>query len=267
MTAESTAATPPAHRDRFGLRVGLPAALVTAAVVGWWWSIRMAADMAGMDSGMGSMSMSDAAMGHSMSFAGFVVAWAAMMVAMMFPAISPVLRLYSLAAARQRVAPLPFFAAAYLIVWGAVAVPAYVAWRHLDAPIADGAAWAGRLAGAVFIAAAIWQLTPVKSMCLNHCRSPLSFFMQYGGGATRRFGAFRMGAAHGLFCLGCCWALMAVLVVLGTMSLVWMAILTGFIFAEKNAPRGERIAAAGAAAFALGGVALLLRPDLLTVII
>ncbi|MGQ0520056.1 MAG: DUF2182 domain-containing protein [Actinomycetota bacterium] len=213
---------------------------------------------------MDGMSMPDAAVHHSLSFAGFVVAWVAMMTAMMFPAISPVVRLYSLAAARRRVAPLPFFVSAYLAVWSALAVPAYVAWRSLDAPIAAGAAWAGRLAGGVLVAAAMWQLTPLKSVCLRHCRSPLTFFMQYGGGAAHRLGAFRMGAAHGLFCVGCCWLLMAVLVAMGTMNLVWMAVLAGLIFLEKNAPAGERIATMGAGGFALLGTALLINPGLLT---
>ena len=267
MAVGGTAVVASDHQGRPGLRMGVPAELVAAGGIGWWWSIRMADRMNGsMESHMEAMSMPDAAMGHSLSFAGFVVAWVAMMAAMMLPAIVPVVRLYSLAAAKGRVAPSPFFAAAYLVVWGALAVPAYVAWRNLEGPIADGAAWAGRLAGGVLVAAAVWQLTPLKSMCLRHCRSPLSFFMQYGGGAARRFGAFRMGAAHGLFCVGCCWALMAVLVALGTMNLVWMAILAGLIFLEKNARAGERIATTGAAAFAVVGVALLVSPELLTAI-
>lgn len=247
------------ERRRF--RVGVPAVLVAVAAAGWWWSVRMAGDMtgdaAGGMGGMGGMS----GMAHTMSFGAFVVAWVAMMAAMMFPAISPVVRLYSLAAARGRAAPLPFFVAAYVFVWGALAVPSYFVWRELREPLADSAPWAGRLAAAILIAAAVWQLTPLKSVCLRHCRSPLSFFMQYGGRTSRPLGAFRMGVAHGLFCLGCCWALMAVLVAMGTMNLVWMAVLAGLIFVEKNARRGEQIATAAAVAFAALGVALLLYPQ------
>ncbi len=245
-------------------RLGIPAVLLVLAAAGWWWSVRMAGEMSemapgGMGSmaGMGAMEMA----GHSVSFVALVVAWLAMMAAMMFPAISPVVRLYALAAARGRVAPLPFFVAAYLVVWGVLGVPVYFVWRVLDEPLADGASWAGRLAAVVLLAAAAWQLTPLKSVCLRHCRSPLSFFMEHGGNARRRRGAFRMGAAHGLFCVGCCWALMAVLVAMGTMNVVWMAVLAGLIFLEKNAAWGERLARFGAVAFAVLGAGLLLHPQ------
>lgn len=241
------------------LRLGVPAALLLVAALCWWWSVRMAADKTGMDGTMAGMTM-----GQMLSFGGFIAAWLVMMAAMMLPAIWPVLRLYALAAASGRVAPLPFFVAAYLAVWTLPAIPAYAAWLRLEMPIADGEPWAGRLAGAVLLAAAIWQLTPLKTLCLRHCRSPLSFFLQYGGGAARPVGAFRMGAAHGLFCLGCCWVLMAVLVAVGTMNLAVMIVLSVLIFLEKNAPNGERIAVLGAVIFALSGVALLLYPGLLT---
>jgi predicted metal-binding membrane protein len=260
MPLEGTVAVAVERQAGARLRLGVPVALLVVTGAGWWWSFRMVDAMPGvMDP-----SMADMAMGHSLSLLAFSVAWVAMMAAMMFPAISPVVRLYGFAAAKGRVAPLPFFVAAYLTVWGAMAVPSYVAWQRLEAPIADGASWAGRLAGGVLLTAAVWQLSPLKSVCLRHCRSPLSFFMQYGSGAARRFGAFRMGVAHGLFCLGCCWALMAVLVALGTMNLAWMAVLTGLIFLEKTAPSGERIAVVGAAALACTGVVLLLRPALIT---
>lgn len=245
-------------------RLGIPAALLLLAAAGWWWSVRMAGEMSGMgSSGMGPMGdvAATSMAGHSVTFAAFIVAWVAMMAAMMFPAISPVVRLYALAAASGRVAPLPFFVAAYLVVWGLMGVPAYVAWRALDEPLANGSTSAGRLAAIVLLAAAAWQLTPLKSVCLRHCRSPLSFFMEHGGNARRRLGAFRMGAAHGLFCLGCCWALMAVLVAMGTMSLAWMAVLAGLIFFEKNAAWGERLATIAAGAFAVLGAGLLLYPQ------
>jgi predicted metal-binding membrane protein len=187
-----------------------------------------------------------------------------MMAAMMFPAISPVVKLYGRAAAAGRVAPLPFFVLGYLVVWTSVGLPAYLAWRELMAPIAEGRAWVARLAGLVLLSAAVWQLTPVKSACLRHCRSPLSFFMRFGTAVTRPWGALRMGGTHGLYCLGCCWALMAVLVALGTMNLGWMLALALLILLEKNAPAGQRIAQAAAAVFAAIGVLLILHPETIT---
>ncbi len=239
------------------------AGLLAVSAVGWSWSVRMSTDVTPAGDAGGGDPMGAMAMSHSLSFEAFLVAWLAMMAAMMFPAIAPVLSLYRQAAARRRVAPVPFFAVAYLVVWGTLAVPAYVAWRGLQGPLANGATWAARLAGVVLLAAAVWQLTPLKSVCLRHCRSPLSFFLRYGGAATRPRGAFRMGATHGAFCVGCCWALMAVLVAVGTMNLGWMALLAGLIFLEKNAAAGERVALVAAPAFAAVGIALLIHPPLL----
>lgn len=196
----------------------------------------------------------------------FLVAWLAMMAAMMFPAVSPVVKLYGRAAAADRVAPLPFFVAGYLAIWSSIGLPAYFAWRVLMAPIAEARPWAGRVAGFVLVAAALWQVSPLKSVCLRHCRSPISFFLRFGANVARPLGALRMGAAHGLFCLGCCWALMAVLVAVGTMNLAWMAVLAVLILVEKNTPVGERAATVAAAAFAVAGVLLLIRPETLTVL-
>lgn len=245
------------------LRWGTQAVLLALAAVGWWWSARMASEMTTPGSTMEGM----AEMGHdALGLGAFMVAWLAMMTAMMFPAISPVVKLYGRAATAGRVAPLPFFVGGYIAVWTSIGLPAYLAWRTLMDPIAEGRPWAGRLAGAVLVAAAVWQLTPLKSACLRHCRSPISFFLRFGANVARPSGALRMGATHGLFCLGCCWALMAVLVAVGTMNLVWMAALALLITIEKHAPVGERAAAVAAAALAGGGLLLLLRPETLTIL-
>ena len=246
------------------IRWGTPAALGGVAGVGWWWSARMASDMTSSSStamdGMAQMSE------DALSLGAFLVAWLAMMTAMMFPAIAPVVKLYGRAATAGRVAPLPFFVAGYVAVWTSIGLPAYFAWRALMDPIADARPWAGRLAGLVLVGAAVWQLTPLKSVCLRHCRSPISFFLRFGTNVARPSGSLRMGLAHGLFCLGCCWALMAVLVAMGTMNLAWMAALALLIIIEKNAPAGERVASLAAVAFAAGGALLLVRPETLTTI-
>jgi predicted metal-binding membrane protein len=242
--------------------VAIPAGLVALASVGWWWSVRMAGDMGASTSGtaeMGSMGGDDV-----LSLGAFLVAWLAMMTAMMLPAISPVVRLYGRAAVAGRVAPLPVFVAGYIAVWTSLGLPAYVGWRAFMDPVADGRPWAGRLAGVVLVAAAVWQVTPLKAVCLRHCRSPMSLFMRFGGSVTRPLGAFRMGATHGLYCVGCCWALMAVLVAAGTMNVVWMAGLALLILLEKNAPHGERIAVAAAVVFVALGAVLIVQPSTLT---
>lgn len=242
----------PAERRTF---VAVPVVLLGCAVVGWWWSQR-----AGADAGAG---MEGVAM-TSMSLGAFVLAWVAMMTAMMLPAVIPVVRLYSLAAAQGRAAPTSFFTLGYLAVWSVVAGPAYLAWRALEEPLADGRPWVARVAGATFLAAALWQVTPLKAVCLRHCRSPLGFFMRSKIGIRSPLGALRMGAAHGGFCFGCCWAIFAVLVVLGTMNLTWMAALTVLIVLEKNAPRGEQIATAASVVLAGLGTWLVLEPSILT---
>lgn len=239
------------------LRLGIPLTLAASATVGWWWSLRMAGDMRhGADDVMGGMGVDGA-----LSLGAFVAAWSAMMTAMMFPAVSPVVKLYSRASAARRVAPLPFFVAGYLAVWTLLGLPGYAAWRALTGPLGDGRPWAGRLAGVALLVAAVWQLTPLKSMCLRHCRSPMSFFLRFGGRVARPLGALRTGTTHALYCVGCCWALMAVLVAVGTMNPAWMLGLAVLIFLEKNAPHGERVALAAAAVFVLLGALLLVHPS------
>ena len=244
--------------------VGLTAALLAGAGLGWWWSVRMAADMDDSMSatgGMGEMSMAD-----TISFAAYLLGWVAMMAAMMFPAIAPVVRLYARAAARGTVAPVPVFVAGYLLVWSALGVPAYFLWRILDEPLAMGSTSAGRFAGVVLVVAAVFQLTPLKQTCLRHCRSPMSVFTHAVGDPARPAVAMRIGALHGTYCLGCCWALMAVLVAVGTMNLAWMAALAAVIFIEKIAPRGEAFAGIVAAVAGAAGLWLLIDPSSISTI-
>lgn len=265
------------------MRVGVPTALVGLAAVGWWWSAEVAGDMdagtssgaamggmsmdgmSGMD-GMAMESMSGGAMADPMSLGAFLVAWVAMMAAMMLPAILPVVKLYARAAAHGRVAPVPFFVSGYLALWTVLALPAYLAWRELEMPLADGASWAGRVAGVTLLAAALWQVSPLKAVCLRHCRSPMGFFMRYGERVRTSAGALRMGVVHGAFCIGCCWALFVVLVAAASMSLLWLVAFTALIVIEKNWRHGERVALAVAPALAGLGVALLVAPSFVTTI-
>jgi predicted metal-binding membrane protein len=241
--------------------VWLPVALLILAGLGWWWSAVTAGDMGSVGMSGDGMSMEPQ---PAMSFVAFLVAWVAMMAAMMFPAVVPVVRLYSRAAAKGRVAPVAVFVGGYIVLWAVVGVPAYFAWRRLNVPLMEGTPWAGRIAGAVAIGAGLYQLTPLKSVCLRHCRSPLSFFLHHGKNLDRPAGAFVAGARHGVFCVGCCWMLMALLIAFGAMQLAWMLIFAVLILLEKDAPFGEQLARVTGVVLLVLGVVLVVSPAFVT---
>jgi predicted metal-binding membrane protein len=150
----------------------------------------------------------------------------------------------------------PSFGLGYLIVWLAFSACATAAqWAlHEGALLSPTMATSSTsVAGVILITAGAYQLTPLKTGCLARCRSPVGFLMSnWRDGSS---GAVLMGLRHGLFCLGCCWALMAVLFVVGVMNLAWVGVLTLFILAEKIGPTGARVARAGGAILiALGAV-------------
>jgi predicted metal-binding membrane protein len=208
-----------------------------------------------MDMPMGPMPMPSNLMdvsGWATSLPLFVAMWVVMMVAMMFPAVSPVVLLFDRwRRSRQRSAATSFaFVAGYLIIWGVVGVFAFTAIVALDLQI-DNSSTAMRVGGAVLVGAGIYQLTPLKTVCLTQCRSPLSLIMQHGqllGEGVR--GPLQVGLMHGGWCIGCCWALMAVLIALGVMHLGWMAAVAAVILAEKLLPAGRAVS------YGIGGVLL-----------
>ncbi|SFL13949.1 DUF2182 domain-containing protein [Geodermatophilus ruber] len=232
------------------VRLGLVALLFALAALGWWWTVDR---MRGMDTGPWT------ALG---SLGWFLGVWVVMMAAMMFPSVSPTIALYSrMTRQRSPLSPL-LFAAGYLLTWTAAGVGAFVL-AAVAARISGGAlAWdrAGRwAAGVTLLVAAVYELTPLKDVCLGKCRSPLGFLL--GAWRDGRWGALRMGANNGAWCVGCCWALMASLFALGVMSVAWMAVVAGLIAVEKTLP-WRRVATWGTAAFLFVlGVLLLAVPD------
>ena len=148
------------------------------------------------------------------------------------------------------------FTAGYLLVWTAFSAGAALAqWAlHQAAMLSPTMTTSSaRLSGAILIAAGVYQLTPFKGACLTHCRSPLGFLMSHWREGTA--GALRMGIEHGTYCLGCCWALMSVLFVVGVMNLVWVAAMTFFVLVEKIGPAGAFVArVAGVAMIASGAL-------------
>jgi predicted metal-binding membrane protein len=233
-------------------RLGLIALLLVLAALAWAWTAR---SMSGMDAGP------TAALGELGWFLGV---WVVMMAAMMFPSVAPTVALYARMSRRRSPAAAPFvFTGGYLLTWGAAGLLAYGLAEVGRATLGDALAWesGGRwLAGGTLVLAAAYELTPFKDVCLSKCRSPLGFLLGSWRDGLR--GALELGARHGAWCVGCCWALMASLFALGIMSLVWMAFVAALIALEKTVTRGGRATVYATAAILLAlGVALLASPD------
>jgi predicted metal-binding membrane protein len=157
----------------------------------------------------------------------FLGTWTAMMTAMMLPSAAPLLLLYRRGSRAVDTAALGL---GYLLVWGALgyAAYAYVMWGPM-LPI-----WS------VLAVAGIYQLTPLKGSCLTRCRTPADFLVRRYGRAP-----LLLGIEHGLWCAGCCWGLMFILVAVGSMSLAWAAGIAAVVLVEKVAPSGDRLARIG----------------------
>lgn len=231
-------------------RLALVALLFALAAIGWWWTVDQMRDMDnGPWTGLGTL-------------AWFMGAWVVMMAAMMFPSVSPTVALYSrMTKARSPLSPL-LFTSGYLVTWAGAGVLAFAVAVAGGRIAGDVLSWdrAGRwVAGGTLVVAAVYELTPLKDVCLGKCRSPLGFLLgSWRGGWS---GALRMGAKNGAWCVGCCWALMASLFALGIMSIVWMAFVAGLIAVEKTVP-WHRAATYGAAAILVVlGVLLMAAPD------
>ncbi len=236
-------------------RAVVAASLVGLAALAWAWFLVDARHMA-MAGGMPA----DGAIARLAL--GFLM-WTVMMVGMMLPSAAPAILLYARVVRRAAeggtvLPPVGLFTAAYLLVWTGFALAATLLQLALEAAaLVHGATVVAtdRLAGALLLAAGAWQWLPLKAACLEHCRSPLAFFAaRLRPGAL---GALRTGAAHGLYCLGCCWALMLLLFVGGVMSPLWVAALAGLVLVEKLAPGGRLLARASGAACLLCGLWLL----------
>jgi predicted metal-binding membrane protein len=206
-------------------RLGLVALLVGLAALAWWSTLRA------MD-GMGASPGADLG-----TLGWFIGVWVVMMAAMMLPAVSPTVALYSRMTRQRGLARPVAFTTGYLVVWSTAGVAAYGLYALARHALGSQLAWhaGGRwLAGAVLAVAATYELTPLKDICLSKCRSPFGFLLGTWREGVR--GAFAMGSKHAVWCLGCCWALMAALFALGVMSILWMAVVAGLITVEKVVP-------------------------------
>lgn len=278
-------------------RVVVAAALIILTFLAWayvlWLSAHMMmpgaaaspGDMAGMDMGsdnMAGMDMSaaaspDAGMAAAMApgfrawapvdFAFMFAMWSVMMVGMMTPSVAPMILLYAAVGRKAAGTGTPFastgwFLAGYLLVWlafSALATCAQWALTALALLTPMMATASVTLGGILLVAVGLYQWTPLKETCLRACQAPLGFLMAHGGFRREPRGAVRLGIAHGAYCLGCCFALMALLFVGGIMNVLWIAGLTILVLLEKIVPTGRLIPRVSGALIALAGLWLLVR--------
>lgn len=237
------------------------ATLIAFAVLGWLVFLNQARQPT---HGEAPMHGPDLTMGRSAPL--FFGMWVAMMVAMMFPAAAPMIVMYA-RIRRDRSGATAFFTGSYIALWFAFGGIVYLVSAAVETWV-SGSEWVainwGRAGGALLALAGIYQLTPLKSVCLRHCRTPVAFVMTHWRDGT--VGAIRMGLTHGLYCMGCCWLLFFVLVPLGVMNVAAMVAVTLVVFAEKVMPWGKGFGKMAAVGLVVFGALVVSRPELLPTI-
>ena len=242
-------------------RVVISSCLVLITALAWSYLVyldRQMSEAMAHDRMMADMGMTMDMPWHAADVVFAFAMWAVMMVGMMTASAAPVMLLFA-AIHRGRGGQRPprvvfAFGAGYLLVWTAFSAGAALAqWGLHQAAMLSSAMTtsSAQLSGAILIAAGVYQLTPFKCACLTHCRSPLGFLMSHWRDGLA--GALRMGVDHGAYCLGCCWALMCVLFVVGVMNLVWVAAIAIFVLVEKIGPAGLFVARGAGVAMVVAG--------------
>jgi predicted metal-binding membrane protein len=238
----------------------LGALLLLAAAA--WAVLAWQSSMTGMDDVENMLTMD---MGAPL----FLAIWMAMMVAMMFPTAAPmILTFASVQQTKQKkgkpYVPTWVFVASYLAIWMTFGALAYVVALGAT-ELADDSMWvmdnASRIGAGILIVAGLYQLSPLKNICLSKCRAPMSFILtSWRDGHS---GALRMGLEHGLYCLGCCWLFFVIVFPLGMMNVAILAVIVLLIFAEKSLPFGHRASQVAAAVLVGYGTFVMLMPDAL----
>jgi predicted metal-binding membrane protein len=250
------------------------AALVVLTALAWGYLIWLAQSMsmAGSMPDMPGMDMSAAVTPMLRAwtvseFAFIFLMWAIMMVGMMTPSATPMILIYSRVARQaaqdsRPIAATGWFVCGYLLIWAAFSFLAAIGQGALErvawlTPMM--AAASNTVGGVILVIAGVYQFTPLKNNCLSQCQSPFAF-IQANGGFKRGTGAsIQLGMRHGFYCIGCCWALMALLFVGGVMNILWIAAIAIFALIEKAIPAGGVIARVAGAGLALAGVWLLFK--------
>ena len=247
-------------------KVLVTAGLAVITLLAWTYLFYLAPGMSGMDSirELSSMGMAGMSMGFgSLEVIIMFLMWAVMMVGMMVPSAAPMILAFANINRRRRERGNPFvptavFLSGYLLVWAGFSVAATLAqfaliFTLLGFPVV--ASTSPILGGILLLAAGAFQWTPLKGVCLRHCRTPLGFITN--DWREGRTGALAMGVHHGAYCLGCCWALMGLLFVLGVMNLLWIAALAALVLVEKLLPAGQWVGRAAGLGFLVWGAWLL----------
>ena len=235
-------------------RAIVAAAIIVIAAISWVYTVYLSetsmsmSGMQGASDGVMDMGRADMRSWRAADFGLMYVMWAVMMVAMMAPSAAPMLLMFATLNRKRREREAPYvstgvFLAGYVIVWAVFSIAATAGnWGLHQASLLSsmmGASTSGYLGGVLLLLAGAFQWSRLKNECLTQCRTPMGFLMT--SWREGRGGALRMGLDHGAYCLGCCWALMLLLFVLGIMNLLWIAALAAFVLAERVAPKGEWI--------------------------
>jgi predicted metal-binding membrane protein len=269
MTAIAKSASPQGLGPLARPRAVILYALLALAAVGWGLVIWQAGNDSSMSMSMSMRGEGEMGLDLTMGMAAplFLATWVAMMVAMMFPAAAPMILLFDRVERGKREAgrsyvPTAYFVGAYLAIWTVFGVLAFalaggVERLAIDADWITGQ-WA-RIGGVLLIAAGLYQLTPLKDVCLSKCQSPMSFLMT--SWRDGKVGAVQMGLRHGGYCVGCCWLLFVILLPLGVMNVAAMIVIALLVFGEKTLPVGHRLARVAALVLVVYGFVVIIFPD------
>ncbi len=248
--ATTPSSTPRPNATQAPRHVALP--LIIPAAIVFAWALAAYAQFSGSATLLHHDTLIERGPGIGVALVLFAFAWSIMIAAMMLPSSVPLLQLFISVSANQSKPRLALvtFLLGYLLVWFAFGFAAFGGDVVLHRTV-DATPWLSRhqwlIAGAVLAMAGVFQFTPLKNQCLRACRLPGMFLMHHYRRGTRA--AFDLGYRHGLFCVGCCWALMLVAFAAGFASLWWMVALTALMTYEKTAPRGLRAVPVAGAVF------------------
>ncbi len=231
-------------------QIAVVSGLVAITALSWWYMLYLGMAMSGSMENMASMAEPMAGIVMSWGITDFVAnlgMWAVMMIAMMVPSAAPTILLYTRLQRDQhgnrKTTPVALFLAGYLSAWGLFSLAAALAqWGLHEAALLSGAMSIDQrwLIAVVLMVTGVYQWTPLKQACLRHCQSPLGFLLSFW--RDDPMGILRMGWRHGLFCVGCCWLLMAILFTVGVMNLIWVALIALYVLLEKIIPGGSGLA-------------------------